>query len=115
MLNRETEKHICTQSKIGVNQLLKKKNPAILKSIRAPNALNTKNPKPPTKNNTCGKNRRAIMPISKNHSIDLKVIFKSFQMIKPNMIPKMIWIIIKSTPNLVYTHYMHRIYILHSE
>jgi hypothetical protein len=71
----------------------------MVKSKRAPKALKTKNPMPPTKNNKCGKNSRAKMPISKIHSIDLKVIFKSFQMIKPNIIPKIIWKTITSIPN----------------
>jgi hypothetical protein len=71
---------------------LKKKNPAIVKRMRAPKALNTKNPIPPTKNNIFGKIISAIMANSKIQRMDLIVIFKSFQMIKAKIIPKIIWI-----------------------
>jgi hypothetical protein len=73
---------------------LKKKNPAIVKTMRAPKALNTKNPIPPTKNNIFGKIIKAIIANSKIQRMDLNVIFKSFHKMNAKIIPKIIWITI---------------------
>lgn len=53
----------------------------MLKTNKTPNALNPKNPMPPTKNKPFGNTIATIIPINKSQNANLIVAFKSFHRI----------------------------------